>query len=97
MADPNPTDCVERDTARPAAQDAKAERTVLAFLLAEHPNPLTIAEVAWALNHGTFEFETEDAIERAIRELVGAGLLHCSDGFVMPTRTARYCAGLELG
>lgn len=97
MAEPNPRDCAERDPAGPAAQDAKAERAVLAFLINEYPNQLTAAEVSWALNAGPVEFETEDAVERAIRELVGAGLLRCSDGFVLPTRAALYFARLEEG
>lgn len=95
MADPNPTDRAQRDPAGPAAQDAKAEHAVLAFLINEHPNQLTVAEVAWALNRGPVEFEGEDAIERAVRELVGAGLLHCAGGFVLPTRAALYFARLE--
>lgn len=95
MAESNPTDRVERDPCCPAAQDAKAERAVLAFLINEHPNQLTIAEVSWALNSSPVEFEAEDAVERAVRELVGAGLLCCSEGFVLPTRAALYFARLE--
>jgi hypothetical protein len=91
----HPTDCAERDPFGPAAQDAKAERAVLAFLIGEHPNQLTVAEASWALNNGSIEFEAEDAVERAIRELVGAGLLRCADGFVLPTRAALYFARLE--
>ena len=95
MADSNPTDRAERDPAGPAAQDAKAERAVLAFLIDEHPNQLTVVEVSWALNNGPAEFDAEDAVERAVRELVGVGLLRCSDGFVLPTRAALYFARLE--
>ena len=97
MANSNPTDRAERDPSGPAARDAKAERAVLAFLIDEHPNQLTLVEVSWALNRGPVEFEAEDAVERAIRELVGAGLLRCSDGFVLPTRAALYFARLEEG
>lgn len=96
MADSNPTDCSERDPAGPAAQDAKAERAVLAFLINEYPNQLTVVEVSWALNHGPVEFETEDAVERAVRELVGGGLLHCHGAFVLPTRAALYFSRLEM-
>jgi hypothetical protein len=95
MANSNPTDRAERDPSGPADQDAKAERAVLAFLINEHPNQLTVAEVSWALSHGPVEFEAEDAVERAVRELVGAGLVRCSDGFVMPTLAALYFARLE--
>lgn len=95
MANSNPTDRAERDPSGPAAQDAKAERAVLAFLINEHSNQLTIAEVSWALSSGPVGFETEDAVERAVRELVGVGLLRCADGFVLPTRAALYFARLE--
>lgn len=89
--------CLESGTAPPAMQDAKAERTVLAFLIEEHPNQLTVPEVSWALDQGSAEFEAKDAVERAVRELVGAGLLRCADGFVVPTRAALYFARLENG
>jgi hypothetical protein len=82
-------------TSPTSAQDAKAERAALAFLIDEHPNQLTVAEVSWALDQDSTEFEAKDAVERAIRELVGAGLLHCADGFVVPTRAALYFARLE--
>jgi hypothetical protein len=96
MADPNLTDCADCVPTGPDAQDAKAERTVLAFLLDEYPNQLTLAEVSWALDHGSTKFETEDAVERAVRELVGAGLLRCSKGYVLATRAALYFARLEM-
>lgn len=96
MADSNPRDRAEREPRTPAEADRKAERAVLAFLIAEHPNQLTVAEVSWALNHGPVEFEAEDAVERAVRELVGAGLLRCSEGFVLPTRASLYFSWLEM-
>ncbi len=34
-------------------------------------------------------------VERAVRELVGAGLLHCCCGHVLPTRAALYFRRLE--
>lgn len=48
------------------------------------------------MNAGKADFGSEDAIERAIRELVGAGLLHCRGGFVLPTRAALYCCHLAV-
>jgi hypothetical protein len=93
MAETNPTDC-ERDPAHPSADDAKAERVVLAFLLEEHPSLLTIPELSRALNADR-GFDTDDAVERAVRELVGAGLLHCEGAFIAPTRAALYFAQLE--
>jgi hypothetical protein len=93
MADEKP---MGREHCDPAAEDAKAERTVLAFLLEEHPDQLTIPEVSLALNAGPADFGSEDAIERAIRELVGAGLLRCEGGFIVPTRAALCFARLDL-
>jgi hypothetical protein len=93
MAETNPTDC-DRDSAHPSAEDAKAERVVLAFLLEEHPPLLTIPELSRVLNADP-GFDTDDAVERAVRELVGAGLLHCEGAFIVPTYAALYFARLE--
>ncbi len=95
MAEINPMDCAQRDPATPATQDAKAERLVLAFLLEEHPSQLTIPELSRALNAVAGTFDTEDAVERAVRELVGAGLLHCHAAFIVPTRSALYFERLQ--
>jgi hypothetical protein len=92
MSCDNPTDCAER---HPNAEDAKAERAVLAFLLEEHPSQLTIPEVSRALNAHPGNFGSDDAAERAIRELDGAGLLRCRNGLAVPTRAAIYFARLE--
>ena len=92
MSCDNPTDCAER---YPNDEDAKTERAVLAFLLEEHPSQLTIPEVARALNGHPGGFSSSDAVERAIRELDGAGLLRCRNGLAAPTRAALYFARLE--
>jgi hypothetical protein len=89
----HPTDR-EPDSASPAEADRTTERAVLAFLIEEHPSELTIPEVSWAFNPRGSDSEG-DAVERAIRELVGARLLHCRDGFVMPTRAALYFERLQ--
>jgi hypothetical protein len=93
MSCDNPTDCAER---HPSSEDAKAERVVLAFLLEEHPSQLTIPELSRALNARPGNFSSDDAVERAIRELDSAGLAHCRGGFVAPTRAALYFARLEM-
>jgi hypothetical protein len=98
---PDTTTAIDRDDESAPSTLAEADRrvewAVLAFLLDECPNQLTIAEVSWALNRGAQEFETDDAVERAVRELVSAGLLHCQDGFVVPTRAALSFWRLEEG
>lgn len=95
MADSNPTDCAERSPLIPADQDAQAEQAVLALILEEHPAQLTIPEVSRALNAVPGSFPAFDAVERAIRELDGAGLIHCKGGFAVPTRAALYFARLS--
>ncbi|HEY5814780.1 MAG TPA: hypothetical protein VIS95_00385 [Solirubrobacterales bacterium] len=68
---------------------------MLAFLLEEHPARLTVLELSWALNAEPGGFDSDDAVERAVRELDGAGLVHCRGGLVAPTRAALYFARLE--
>jgi len=96
MSCDHPTDCAER-IPLPADQDAKTELAVLAFLLDEHPSQLTIPEVSQAMNAGAEDFGAFDAVERAIRQLDGAGLIHCKGGFAVPTRAALYFARLSEG
>jgi hypothetical protein len=93
MSCDNPTDCAERDL---TADDTKAERAVLAFLLDEYPVQLTIPELSLALNAAQGDFAANDAVERAVRELVGAGLVRCQGAFVVPTRATLYVERLAL-
>jgi hypothetical protein len=95
MANDNPTDRGLPDPDSPATQDAKAERAVLVLVLDGHPDHLTMPEISRAINERPGDFSSEDAVERAIRELVGAGLLHLSGGLVLPTRAALYFERLE--
>lgn len=78
------------------AQDAEDQRAVLGFILEQHPTQLTIAEVSQALYAHPGDFKSSDAVERAIRDLVGGGLLRCHGCFVLPTRAALYFSGLEI-
>jgi len=96
MADENPTDSAACCLAPCAAQEAENQRVVLSFLLDEHPAQLTIPEVAQALYAHPGDFESNDAVERAIRDLVGGGLLQCHGPFVLPTRAALYFSCLEM-
>ncbi len=97
MADENPTGRAERVPLTPENDDRQVQWAVLSFLLGEYPDhQLTIPEVSRAMNAGLADFRREDAIERAIRELVGAGLLHCQCGFVLPTRAAITYWGLAV-
>ena len=95
MSCDNPTDRGFPDPSTRADTDRKVEWAVLGFLLDAHPDRFTIPEVSRAMNAGETDFGGEDAVERAIRQLVGAGLLHCSCGFVLPTEAALYFWRLE--
>jgi hypothetical protein len=75
MADESITDSAACCLKSPTAQEAKDQRVVLSFLLDEHPAQLTIPEVARALYANPGDFKENDAVERAIRDLVGGGLL----------------------
>jgi len=96
MSCDHPTDCAERDPCAYIPQDAQDQRVVLSFVLDEHPATLTIPEVCRALYAHPGDFASDDAVERAIRDLDGAGLLSCEGGVVRPTRAALRFARLEL-
>ncbi len=72
------------------SDDARAQRAILAFVLDQHPAALTIREIAR-------EFSSSEGAEaeRAIRDLVGAGLLRCEGASVLPTRAALHADRLE--
>ena len=65
-------------------------------MLALHPAQVTAAELVREIGGESPGFAERDAIERAIRDLTGAGLLHSHDDFVLPTRAAlRFSALLD--
>jgi hypothetical protein len=96
MAEINPTDSAACCLNPFVAREARNQGVVLSFLLDEHPAQLTIPEVAQALYAHPGDFEENDAVERAIRDLVGCGLLQCHGAFVLPTRAALYFTWLEM-
>ena len=72
------------DSRTPAAADAATESAVLQQLLDLHPIQLTAAELVREIGGETPGFAERDAIERAIRDLSGAGLLHRRDALRAP-------------
>ncbi len=96
MADENPTDSAACCLNPFLAQEARNQSIVLTFVLDEHPAQLTIPEVARELYAHPSDFDENDAVERAIRDLVGGGLLQCHGAFVLPTRAALYFSRLEM-
>lgn len=76
------------DTQIPSREDAATESAVLQQVLVLHPTQITLAELTLELGGQPADFAQRDAIERAVRNLTGAGLLHQHDSFVLPTRAA---------
>lgn len=70
-------------------QDQPTQRAVLSLALDAHPKSLTIPDLAREIDPG-------DAVERAVRELVGVGLLECSGITVRPTAAALCFERLDL-
>lgn len=70
------------------AEDEGVESAVLRQLLDLHPTRLTVAELVRELCGDRGGFAERDAVERAVRDLTAAGLLHQGEEFVAPTRAA---------
>jgi hypothetical protein len=73
------------------AEDETVESAVMRQLLELHPARVTLAELRRELNGSRRDFAERDSVDRAVRDLAGAGLLHGGeDGeeFVTPTRAA---------
>jgi hypothetical protein len=71
-----------------AAQDLRDQGGVLIHVLALYPTHLRLSELIQEVSAGAADFAQRDALERAVRDLVGVGLLFRSDGLVLPTRAA---------
>lgn len=69
-------------------EDAATEAAVLQHLIALHPVQVTLAELIREITSDSAGFAERDAIERAVRDLAGAGLVHRTGGFVVPARAA---------
>jgi hypothetical protein len=72
----------------PAAQDTADQELVLLHVLETYPTHLRLSELTLEVTGGSTEFEDRDRIERAVRDLAGAGLLFRSEALVLPTRSA---------
>lgn len=95
MSCDNPTDRESRGPESPAAQDAATERLVLHLVLDQHPDQLTAAEIRRALYSEPETFEANDAVARAVRDLIAAGLLRQQGEAVVPTVAALHFYRLE--
>ena len=76
-----------------APEDRRTERAVLAVLLDEHPTRLSLDELIFALDPK--DFAEKDGIRRAVRELIGAGLVRVDGALIGPTRASIHFNRLE--
>jgi hypothetical protein len=76
------------DSWSPSGADAATESAVLQQVLDLHPVLVTAAELVREIGGESPGFAERDAIERAIRDLIGAGLLHSHEALLLPTRAA---------
>ena len=71
------------------SEDTRVESALMQRVLELHPTRVTGEELVRDLAGEEVDFAARDSVERAIRELTGAGLLHrTDDGLVTPTRAA---------
>lgn len=76
------------DSWRTSEGDIATESAVLQLVLDLHPTLVTVPELVREVAGEDAGFAERDAIERAVRDLSGAGLLHHKDDFAIPTRAA---------
>lgn len=78
--------------------DVRDQAVVLTFVLALNPDHLTIPDLAKTLNEQPRDFKRSDAVERAVRDLTGVGLVEIDSGRVQPTAAAlRFIEIIESG
>ncbi|HET6570803.1 MAG TPA: hypothetical protein VFG58_04875 [Solirubrobacterales bacterium] len=70
-------------------QVLREQAIVLTHVLALDPDHETILALARSLDAEPGDFKRTDAVERAVRDLTGAGLLEIASGEVHPTPAAR--------
>jgi hypothetical protein len=79
----------DRENVTNEGEDARVESALLQRVLDLNPTRVTAEELVRDLTGEDPDFGARDGVERAIRELTGAGLLHrTDDGLVTPTRAA---------
>lgn len=74
----------EPERRRISDEDAMVGRAVLSLVVSMYPARFTIVELARQLSKDP----ADSAVERAVRDLVGAGLLHCDGRRIMATQIA---------
>lgn len=71
-----------------ATQDLHDQSAALIHVLAIHPSQARLPEIVRELTDDAGDFSRRDGIERAVLDLLGAGLLFRNGELVLPTRAA---------
>jgi hypothetical protein len=83
-------------TSAPFEEDAVYEQAVLRHVLYWQPTILRMGDLLREVRPEIGVSDPDDAVERAVRELVKVNLLHRHGDCVLPTPTAVYVRGWEL-
>jgi hypothetical protein len=86
-----------KGTSAPYEEDAVYEQAVLAHVLISQPTILRMCDLTREVTPEIGDSDPVDAVERAVRELVRVNLLHRHGDCVLPTSTAVYVQGMDLG
>jgi len=85
-----PSEASDHEVPPTEAQDIRDQGVVLIHVLTRHPTLLTIPDLVREITAGSENEATEgDAMERAVRDLTGVGLLMCPSGLAVPTPAAQ--------
>ena len=71
-----------------AEREDTLQGTVLGLLVLAHPGQFSVEELVREMTERPDEFSQRDAIDDALRDLAGAGLIHRHGLFVFATRAA---------
>lgn len=85
-----------RDWQTPADEDAQAQAEVLSLVLNELPHQLTKLELAGQMLGQNPGFAERDRFERAVEDLIRAGLLQRCEALILATRAARHFNSLPM-
>ena len=86
-----------KGTSAPFEEDHVYEQAVLAHVLISQPTILRLCDLKREVRPEIGDSDPVDAVERAVRELVKVNLLHRHGDCVLPTSTAVYVRGMDLG
>jgi hypothetical protein len=86
---------VRRHPALTVMTDDEMQRVVLAVILREYPVLLTFPALACELFENPNDLAGGMALARAVRDLVGEGLLHSNGLLVLPSRSALHVRRLS--